>query len=143
MDSSKGHLIRNRKTGPGWNSYSRMGALFPKIRTYITPPEFIIFLWISACLSCWSFSYQVSLFNYISLWKVDTTPCTYLMYHMFRFDFLDTAGTESIAVLVSYINAASTGSISSTEGPNTASAGNMMRSIQNPEYTSSIRRTHI
>ena len=77
--SSKGHLIRNRKTGPGWISYSRMGAFFPKISTYITSPEFIIFRWISACVPCCSFSYQVSIFNYIYLWIVDTTPCTYLM----------------------------------------------------------------
>ena len=52
LDSSKMHLIRNRKTDPGWISYSRMSAFFPKISTYITTPETIIFRWISACLSC-------------------------------------------------------------------------------------------
>ena len=64
LDSSKGHLIRIRKIGRGWISYSRMGAFSPKISTYITTPEFIVFRWISACLSCCSFSYQVSVFNY-------------------------------------------------------------------------------
>ena len=33
LDSSKGHLVLNRKAGPGWSSYSRMGAFFPKIST--------------------------------------------------------------------------------------------------------------
>ena len=86
LDSSKGHLIRNRKTGSGWISYSRMGAFLSKISTYITSPEFTLFRCISACVSCCSFSYQVSVFNCIYLWIVDTVPCTYLMSYMFRFD---------------------------------------------------------
>ena len=45
--------------------------------------------------------------------------------------------------MVSEINPASTGSVSSTEGPNTASADNMISCIQNPEHTSSTRRTNI
>ena len=44
--------------------------------------------------------------------------------------------------MMSYIDAVSIVSISSTESLNTASAGNMI-SIQNPEYTSSTRRTNI
>ena len=34
LDRSKGHLIRKRKTGPGWISSPRMGAFFLKISTY-------------------------------------------------------------------------------------------------------------
>ena len=74
LDRSEGHLIINRKTDPGWISYSRMGAFFPIISVNITSPEVIVFRWISACLSCCSFSYQVSAFNYIYLWIVDTIP---------------------------------------------------------------------
>ena len=37
LDSRKGHLIRNRQTGPGWISFSIMGAFFPKIGTYQVP----------------------------------------------------------------------------------------------------------
>ena len=37
VDSINGHLIRNRKTGPGWISYSRMGAFFPKIHSIFNP----------------------------------------------------------------------------------------------------------
>ena len=57
---------------------------------------------------------------------------------MFRLDTLDTAGRvlRYSTIMVSYVNTASTRSITSTEGPNTASAGNMMKSMQNPEYTS-------
>ena len=101
LDNSKGHLIRNKKTGPGWISYSRMGAFFPKICTsmYLTTPDSIIFRWISACLSCCSFSYQVSVFNYIYLWIADPNYPLYILdVLMFRFDTLDTAGNESIAV---------------------------------------------
>ena len=50
------------------------------------------------------------------------------------FDTLDTAGAESIAVLLvcGVLNTASTWSMSSTstEGPNTASTGSMMRSTE-------------
>ena len=41
------------------------------------------------------------------------------------------------------MNATNTGSITRTEGPDTAIAGNMTSSIQNPECTSSTRRTNI
>ena len=37
LDSSKVHLTRNRKIGPGWISYSRMGAFFPKISIQLLP----------------------------------------------------------------------------------------------------------
>ena len=40
LGSSKGRLIRNGNTGHGGILYSRMGAFFPKISTYVTTPEF-------------------------------------------------------------------------------------------------------
>ena len=69
LDSSKGHLIRNRKIGPGWISYSRMCAFFPEISTYITSPEFIFFRWISACVSCCSFLMSC---QYLAIISVDS-----------------------------------------------------------------------
>ena len=135
MDSSKGHLIINKKTGPGWKSHSRMGVFFPKINTsstYITCPEFIHLRWISACLSCCSFSYQVSLFNYVYPWVVDTIPCTWCnaCFSSILWILLVVRLLRYSSSMVSKIIAASNGNISSTDGPNTASAGKMMSSMQ-------------
>ena len=53
LDSSEGHQIRNWKTGPGWISYSRMGALYTNFS--ITTAEIVTFAVKSqACLSYWS-----------------------------------------------------------------------------------------
>ena len=42
------------ETGPAWNSYSRMEAFYTKLN--ITTPETLVFLQVSARLSCRSFS---------------------------------------------------------------------------------------
>ena len=88
---STGHQIRNSKTGRAWISYSRMGAFYTKFR--ITTPELLLFLYVSACLSCCLFSDQLSVYYYY-ICNIVHTPCTYLVYYMYvyvsvRYSLLD------------------------------------------------------
>ena len=56
------HQKRNWKTGPAWISYSRIGAFYTMF--CITTPELLVFLQVSACLSCCLFYYLLSVYHY-------------------------------------------------------------------------------